>query len=87
MFHMNPEITRELTRIHEQEQRGAADRLRLLRVDRAVIYSPLLVKLGKQMVSWGTTLQTRYTECADVINEFKGGETANPASGVAFARK
>lgn len=71
MFTGGPNIYGEYARMHHQELVQAAEVSRLLRqaaqsqenagIQPDKFYRKALLKLGEQMVSWGTNLQGRYT--------------------------
>lgn len=71
MFTGGPYIYEEYARMHQQELIQAAEKSRLLRqalqnqentgIQRDRFYQKALLKVGEQLVSWGTSLQGRYT--------------------------
>jgi len=81
MFTFHPEQSHHLIRQHEADAQRAANHYRLVRVVHpgrpAGVFRPLLVSLGKRLVAWGTTLENRYDECADVINDWTNRESVH----------
>lgn len=71
MFTGGPYIYEEYANMHHQELIQAAEKHRLLRqatqnqentgIQRDRFYQKALLKVGEQLVSWGTNLQGRYT--------------------------
>ncbi|MFN8530566.1 MAG: hypothetical protein U0670_18330 [Anaerolineae bacterium] len=93
MFTNHPEVTRSITRNHQRELRRFADQQRLARtvLSERLLYSPLMVSVGRKMVAWGTRLQSRYTECTDALTEWQARDSARDSvratSEIALARK
>ena len=85
MFTHNPTQTRDINRQYEAEQRQFAARQRIARVARPET-SPLLANLGKRMVEWGNSLQDRYQDAADTIQEWRAEATAATQE-VAYVRE
>jgi hypothetical protein len=70
MMNLNPITAHAITRhdMADREQYAAAQRVaRIARAD-PVMGSPLLVNLGRHLVSVGMRMQERYHECADLID-------------------
>ena len=70
MYTGGPTIYNDYAYMHHQELLQAAETQRLLRqaiyhenacIQRYRLYQRALLKLGEQLVSWGTNLQRRYT--------------------------
>ena len=71
MFTGGPYIYEEYANMHHQELIQGAEKHRLLRqatqnqentgIQRDRFYQKALLKVGEQLVSWGTSLQERYT--------------------------
>ncbi len=86
MFTGGPYIYEEYARMHHQELILAAEKYRLLRQaiqnqenagnQPGMFYQKALLKVGEQLVSWGTKLQERYTREneASVLTTFQDGK-------------
>ena len=71
MYPIHPEQSHQMNRYHTADAQRAAVQYQLMRIvsqdHKAGIFRPILASLGKRMVTWGTTLENRYEDCADAI--------------------